>query len=735
MKIAINGLLGAAVLLVAGATAADDAAEVAAADVATLEVFTVLGDAEGVEATPGSAQRIGPTELEVFEYGDINRILRSVPGVYLQEEEGLGLRPNIGIRGSGQDRSSRITLMEDGVLISPAPYSAPAAYYFPTLRRMHAIEVLKGPAAITEGPRTVGGALNLISTPIPEIATGRAEFLFGEYDTLDLYANYGNSEENFGWLLETVQQNGAGFKTLPSGGDTGTQLEDYMAKFRLNSSAGAAFDQALELKLGRTTQDGNETYLGLTEADYALDPYARYAGSERDNIVTEHEQVQLAWTIAPANHTWDLSVVAYRNDFARNWFKLGSVNGVGISSLLADPATYAQEMAWVRGATSPDDVFAVRNNNRAYYAQGVQAEFGFDLQLGATTHDFDIGVRIHEDEEDRLQDDDSFRMDNGTLVLTTDGARGTNSNRVSSAEATALYVRDIISWGDWQFTPGFRYESIDLLREDFASTDPDRTAGTTGVRSGDVSAFVPGVGVMYRLNDEWRVFGGVHKGFNPPGPGSNSDPEESVNVEFGARYRHADVYAEAIAFMTDYSNMVGTCTASTGGGCTIGDQFDGGEASVQGVEFRAGTGFAVGKGSIPLNFAWTWTAAAEFDNSFSSGFDPWGDVISGDEFPYLPEHQFQLLTGYINGGWDLGLALNYVDESRAVAGQGTIPADQLIDSHLTMDLSLAYSLTAMTDVFLRVDNAFDEEYVASRAPAGLRPGKPRTALVGLRVDF
>ena len=151
----------------------------------------------------------------------VRRILRSVPGVYLQEEEGLGLRPNIGIRGSGQDRSSRITLMEDGVLISPAPYSAPAAYYFPTLRRMHAVEVLKGPAAITEGPRTVGGALNLISTPIPDTASGRAEFMFGEYDTLDLYANYGNSEENFGWLVETVQQNGAGFKTLPSGGDTG----------------------------------------------------------------------------------------------------------------------------------------------------------------------------------------------------------------------------------------------------------------------------------------------------------------------------------------------------------------------------------------------------------------------------------------------------------------------------------------------------------------------------------
>jgi Fe(3+) dicitrate transport protein len=721
-----SAILAATLMPPFAAIAAEDGAD------ATIDTITIFGRQADIADVPGSAHKIDSEELEIFNTTDILRALRTVPGVYLQEEEGFGLRPNIGIRGSGLDRSARIALLEDGILIAPAPYSAPSAYYFPTQRRMNALEVLKGPASVAIGPRTTGGAINMISTPIPDAMGVMADVRFGEHGTADAHLNAGNRGERVSWLLETVQAGSDGFKTIegPVGGDTGYDLEDYVAKVQFDSDPSSSLYQSLRVKLGYTEQDSDETYLGLTDDDFAATPYSRYAASANDNFESEHEQYQATYVIDPGN-SWRAQVTAYRNDFWRNWYKVQSVGGESISNVLEDPATFATELGYMQGVTSPDDAVQIRANNRDYYSQGVQASLQWDTGFGDTDIALTTGIRIHEDEEDRFQLQDGYRMENGTLMLTTAALPGSQTNRVSQADVRSIFVDTEIRTGSWILTPGVRFEDIDMKRLDYATDDPSRSQGPTRVRENSTQVVIPGMGALYRVSEEWRLLAGLHKGFNPPAPGSSASEEDSLNFEAGARYDSGNLSFEGIYFLNDYDNLVGTVTESTGGGGEIGDQFDGGEVRVAGVELSGSYNWRLKTVDVPFELRYTWTAEAEFQNAFESDFDPWGDVEVGDELPYIPEHQLRATAGLQASKWRFNIAANYVGKLRTRAGQGAFIPEESIDSHVVWDMVAAWQFTPQLSTYVKVDNLFDETYIAARRPAGVRPGLPRTAYLGL----
>ena len=337
--------------------------------------------------------------------------------------------------------------------------------------------------------------------------------------------------------------------------------------------------------------------------------------------------------------------------------------------MLTDPLTFADELSWLKGADSPDHAITIRANNREYLAKGAQMILGWTpAWQGPARHEFEVSVRYHEDEEDRLQWEDGYRMADGRLTLTSAGAPGTQDNRVGSAEAVSGYLQDEIRVGRWTLIPGLRYESIDLKRRDFAPGDPTRTAGPVRVRSARVTEWLPGVGALYALTPEVNFLASVHKGFNPPGPGSGADAEESINYEVGIRFAGARLTAEAMAYFNDYDNLVGTCTLSSGGGCDLGDQFDGGQVEMYGLELSAATELALDSGlSVPLRGSYTYSKA-EFQNGFASSFEEWGTVEPGDELPYLPEHQLQITAGLAGGRWRTDLSATYVGEMRVVAG-------------------------------------------------------------------
>jgi Fe(3+) dicitrate transport protein len=279
-----------------------------------------------------------------------------------------------------------------------------------------------------------------------------------------------------------------------------------------------------------------------------------------------------------------------------------------------------------------------------------------------------------------------------------------------------------------------RYERIDLASTRYSTATGRRDVVLSKVET-EVSEVIPGFGATYLMNDDVTLFASVHRGFNPPGPASGSESEKSVNGEFGLRYGREALGAELVGFINDYSNLVGTCTGSTGGNCNIGDQFDAGKARVSGVEASASYDFGNGGAiAVPASLAYTYTRA-EFRDSFSSSFEEWGNVTAGDRLPYLPEHLLHAEIGMVGERWRVGLTANYIDEMRSEAGSGAIPAGEGTDSAVVWDLSAALRVHDQVEFYARLENLTDETYLVARRPAGARPGQPRSAFAGVRLSF
>lgn len=716
--------------------------------VKVMERVTVIGSQDRREEIPGSASIVTKEKLDRYQYTDVHRALQEVPGVTVQEEDGHGLRPNIAIRGGRSNRSADLTLMEDGVLAAPAPYAAPEAYYFPQMDRMESLEVIKGTGAIKYGPRTTNGVLNMVSKPIPD--GKQADFIAetGSYGAYRTGITTGSSFENGGVLLNAFHKQSDGFKNLDFvGGDSGYNVDDVMGKFRLHTSPTADRYQELEVKLGYYDEVSNETYLGLSNDDFAATPNRRYGASQLDKMDAG------AWQAAATHFIelspeMDVTTTVYRNEVSRAWYKLDSVSvgGVsrGLSTIFGDQVANAAYLDTIKSANTSGGAFTIRDNNREYVAHGVQSTLGKDYAWGETKNRLEIGARFHTDEEDRFQRDDQFDMVNGRAVLTSTGTPGAAGNRIQSADAWSGFVQNELSWNRWTVTPGIRFEHINLKREDYGSADPGRTGSALAVYENDLNVWIPGVGVSYALSDSWKLLGGVHKGFAPPGvPGSAdeaafSSEEESINYELGTRYAQGNWAGELFGFFTDYKNLLGRDTFSSGGSGT-GDAFNGGEVDVKGIEATGSYNAAEIAGisdqyRLPLTISYTLTQG-EFRNSFDSSFDEWGSVTTGDELPYLPENQLYLSAGLETDKWGFSIGGKYVDEMRTQAGSGAIPEDQRIDAHWTVDVAGEYKLTEKVSAFATVVNLLDEEYIAARRPAGARPGIPMTAMAGVKVSL
>jgi len=700
-----------------------------------IESVTIIGSAEDLKKLAGSGQIISNADLLKAMDTDIQKILTAVPGLYMRTEEGYGLRPNISIRGTAIERSAKVAIMEDGVLVAPSPYTSSSAYYFPTTGRIHSVEVLKGPAAVTQGPQTIGGAINLISTPIPNAPSGKFVQELGENGMMRTHAYYGGTSGNFGGLVEVHEHESDGFDSIANvGGDTGFDKSDLMLKARYENG-----DHSLTFKMVDLDETSNQSYVGLSQASFIANPRQRYGATAYDKMMNDGDQTSL--TYVGDFDSFNVTFTSWQNDYYRDWFKVSDFNNKkehgeqdDINELITAANNGSANAQAILDGQLPVQI-EYKHNNRYYTNEGYQ--FTINTSLGI--HDLTLGYRDMEDSESRVQAHEyADQAADGSLSALYGyvGLSGSN-NRLRESSATSYYLQDTMDFGRLDVTVGYRSEDYDQRHRRWS--DP-AGPNLTLVRTGEADVrdtftendhTTQSFGATYEVNENLTLVAGFHEGMTPM---FGADPEEADNTELGIRYSGDAGDVEIFYFSSEYSNLAAECTLVSGAACNPDESavFSGGSADVEGLEFNGSWVLEGDNGiSYPIALAYTSTDAT-FNNSSES--DYFGVVAAGDDLPYIPSSSMSLVVGFItDSGLSGNMRLIDVGSSCSIAACG--PYNK-IHAHTILDLNLRKALNDAMDVYMILENVTDDEDIISRAPSdGARSQKPRTIKVGFSYKF
>ncbi|MBE0551217.1 MAG: TonB-dependent receptor plug domain-containing protein [Ignavibacterium sp.] len=670
---------------------------------------------------PGSANIITEASLKNSKPITSNEMFKKVTGINVVDEEGAGLRANIVIRGLDPYRSRNVLMMEDGVPIALAPYGEPEMYYTPAIDRMKSIEVLKGSGSILYGPQTVGGVINYITNDPPLDPTFALSLRGGDGNYFIGQAGYGTTVDNVGFQLGILH------KQADKLGITRFDINDLTAKIGFQISE----KSRIGIKLAYYDENSNSTYVGLTQDMYDNEEYF--------TIIAPNDELDIRRYSANLTHDYFFSdnaflrTTVYGYTTARNWLRQDFSrtlisNGTGV--VWGDTAV-TRGAIYMRNSTA--------NRDRQFEVAGVEPRVHYSYNIGNIRNELNGGIRFHYERafEQRI-DGQSADAKSGNL----------REDEIRTGYAQSLFAQNRFFLSrDLTIIPGLRLENFIYERDIFRINYRD----TSITNNDNIFALVPGFGINYNFEDSYSVFAGVHRGYAPPrikdaitndGQALNLDAELSWNYELGVRANLASfLNFEITGFLMDFSNQIIPVSVSSGGSGT--GLVNGGETMHFGAE--AGIRFDIHQ-LLRTNYIISLSAYSTYVNSTYSNdrFITIGSEtinVKDNKLPYAPDFTF---TGVLELATQFGLSL---DISATYVGEqftdelNTIDASPsgetgLMPSFITMDLTASYLISEInSNVYFSVKNLFDERYIASRRPQGIKVGLQRFISAGIELTL
>lgn len=635
-----------------------------------------------VTATPQTVSELDtPAAVSVIEGEDmrlatprvnLSETLISVPGLQVQNRQNYAQDLQISIRGFGS-RSAfgvrGIRLYVDGIPATMPDGQGQISNI--DINSIQDVEVLRGPFSALYGNAS-GGVINVTTE------TG--------IEASSYYGSYGS------WRYGLKATGAMGDGTQPGDVDytvsttrfTTHGYRDHSGarKNLANAKLGVRLDDVSKLSLIFNSVDIKaDDPGGLTESEWKADPQ-QAPRAEQYNTRKTIKQTQAGLRYErQLSAQDDISVMAYAGE---------------------RETTQYQSIPLV-AQLKPAQAGGVITLQRHY--QGIDSRWTHRGELGVPVT-FTGGLNYENMSENR-KGYNNFRLNNGPPEF---GHKGD----LRRDERNLMWNVDPYLQTQWQLTQklsldaGVRYSSV------WFDSNDHYIAPGNGDDSGDASYhhWLPAGSLKYALTDAWNLYLAAGRGFETPTinelsyradgqSGFNFDLKPSTNdtVEVGSKTRIGNGLLTAALFQTDTDDEI-VVASSMGGRTTYKNA---GKTRRQGAELALDQRFA---GDWRVKASWTWLDATYRSNVCQ------GQNCDGNRMPGIARNMGFASLGFIpDEGWYAGTDVRYMGDIMA-NDENTAKAPSYTVVGLNTGYKFNYSQLTV-DIFGRVDNLFDKEYIGS----------------------
>lgn len=664
--------------------------------------------ADDVADTPGAASILTDTDIETYRPLTLHDALDFTSGVRTIDDDALGRRSGIGVRGAPPRRSRKTLLLEDGTPITASNYLDPSAHYTPPIQRLERVEVLKGAGQIVHGPNNNHGIVNFRNKRATLTPETTLELGAGNQSQFHRHLMHRRTEGDVGLVFAYTGMNSDGvFDVEEHQYDDFYVSADWDVNDRHNLGVSALYF--------RERSDGyNEN--NLSKAEFDRDPRGkrrqRGEGVEQDNISVDYIKLDV-------NHDW-----------------------IATNNLTISSKVFYTDLDRPRFRTdNPEDPQAERNmqgRDRHYRNYGGETRASYTgIQTGAVDHTLEAGLRFQRDffndrrpvgrPGERLNRNRTGRQD---AVDGVDGYENDGRRVTFKAEAYSGYVQNKMEFGDFVVTPGIRVET--WRQEANTRFRPGRD---TGVESEWNTLYLPGISFLYRGFEHVDAYAGVHRGFSPASARSEDfplEPEKGINSQIGVRSKNLrGVSFDVAVFHNRIKDTLIRDDVDQFGDALFINSAD---SDIYGVDLEMRLDSAPFTDS-DYNFfgmlAWNYTKA-----EFRTG------ALDGNRVPEIPEQagSFTLGMDHISG-IELSATVSYfgdffsdIENTRRITddGQsGKVPSRTLLSARASWHTDVGGTPTTF---WVQGRNLTDKLYI-SDVQDGIRPGAERTFLAGFTTRF